>query len=173
MSETQNPSVAPLQSMRVLALTLCAAPVAILVAIYFVLGGEPEAFSPPPWALAVPLGLAVAAALAITVVGYRAAPVEPSTPAPEAAATGAQVFQQLMVLRFALAEAPMIISLAFAFLVPSGGFLVVALGVVCALVLLVWHVLPNDGQVDRVQSALESRGARVPLGDHLRGRPVA
>lgn len=165
--------VAPIASLRILAGSLCAAPAIILLAMYFVLGVEPDAFSPPVWAPVVPLALGVVLGATAVTVGFRAAPVHPSTPPQEAAATGAQTFQSLMILRFALCEAPMIVGLAVGFVVSEGGFLVVLVGCLVTLALLLALTLPSGWQVDRVQAALEADGARVPLDDHLQGRPTS
>lgn len=152
---TPAPTTPTWQTLRVLGLTLTTAPVIILLAMWFVLGSEDDAFAPPLWALALPLVLLAGGATLINAVGYQVGSEAPADPAAR--------FQALMMIRFAFAEAPFILSLVLAFLIPQGGFAVVLLAAVGALVLLVWHVLPNDGQVQRLERAYAAAGRPTDL----------
>jgi hypothetical protein len=167
---TPAPARATWQSLRTLAYSLVGAPVLILIAMYTVLGGEPDAFAPPLWALAAPVALGVGAATLVNAVGYRTPAIPPGTPPDEVAALVPPRFQSLMIMRFAFTEVVAIVSIVLAFVVPQGGFAVVLIGVIVAEALMWWHVVPNQSQVTRVQQALSARGAHVPLQQILQGR---
>jgi hypothetical protein len=169
MANAPSPTAPTWQSLRTLAYALVGAPVVILFAMYSILGSEENAFSPPLWALAIPVALGAAAATVVNTFGYRAPAIDPVTPAEEAATSALTRYQSLMIGRFAFSESVAIIGIALAFVVPQGGFAVLLLAVVIAEVLMWWHVVPNDGQVRRVQQSLEAQGARVPLRELLRG----
>ena len=168
MANAPTPTTPTWQSLRTLAYALVGAPVVILVALYSILGSEQNAFSPPLWALAIPVALAAAAAAVVNTFGYRAPGIDPVTPAAEAATAALTRYQSLMIGRFAFSESVAIIGIALAFVVPQGGFAVLLLAVVLAEILMWWHVVPNDAQIRRVQQSLESRGARIPLRELLR-----
>lgn len=157
------------QSLQVLAMSLVGAPVVILVAIWFVLGSD-DPWSPPTAMLAVPVALALGAAAMIQAVGYRSEALPATTPPQEAGQIGARRFQSLMIVRFALCEVVTILPLALAFVVSEGGFSVLLLGVVLSEALMLTHVLPNDGQVEKVRRSLGAQGAVVPLREALTGR---
>lgn len=167
---TTTTGSSPLQSMRILAFALSSAPVYILIALWFVLGEEPDAWSPPLWALAVPLALGVGSAAMIGAVGYRAAALPVTTAPTEAGELGVKRYQSLMMLRFVLAELPMIVGLALGFVVEQGGFAVVATGCAVALTLMVWHVPPTATNIEKVRRSLAGQGAVVPLREALEGR---
>jgi hypothetical protein len=152
---TPAPTAPTWQSLRVLGLTLVSAPAVIVLALWFVLGSEDDAFAPPLWALAVPVVLLAGGAAVINTIGYQVSREAPGDPAAR--------FQALMMIRFVFAEAPFIASMALAFVVPQGGFAVVLLAAVGATVLLLWHVLPNDGQVQRLERAYASAGHPTDL----------
>lgn len=154
------PSAPTWQSLRVLGLSLTSAPALILLAMWFVLGGQDDAFSPPLWALAAPVLLLAGGATMINAIGYQIGTGAPAEPVAK--------FQSLMLMRFAFAEAPFILSLLLAFVVPQGGFAVVAVGGVGAVILLLWHVLPNDGQVQRLERAYAAAGHPTDLRAALR-----
>ena len=58
----------------------------------------------------------------------------------------------------ALAEIPLLVSMALAFVTSDGGFYVVLLGAVVSVVLLLVHVWPTERSVDRVADSLERGG---------------
>jgi hypothetical protein len=70
-------------------------------------------------------------------------------------------------LRLALAEIPLVVSMALAFLPPTGGFWVVLLGAVITLGLTLIHVWPTQRSVDRVSDSLERSGTRSHLRESL------
>ena len=163
-----NPTpTATWQSLRMLALTLVAAPVVILVALWTVLGSQDHAFEPPLWALLAPVAAAAVAALLVSAIGYRTDPLDPALPADDLRSSAASRFQSLMLLRFTLAEAVVIVAVVLAFVVPQGGVAVLLTGVVLGEVLLWWHVVPNATHLQKVQAALDARGATVSLRDVL------
>lgn len=152
---TPAPATPTWQSLRLLGTTLVSAPVVILLALWFVLGGQDDAFAPPLWALAVPLVLLAGGTAVINTIGYQVTR--------ETAGDPAARFQALMMLRFVFAEAPFIATLVLAFVIPQGGFAVVALGAVGAVLLMLWHVLPNDRQVQRLERAYAAAGQPTDL----------
>jgi hypothetical protein len=157
---TPAPAAPTWQSLRVLGMTLVSALPVIVLALWFVLGSEEDAFAPPLWALAVPLVLLAGGAAVINTIGYQVSREAPEDPAAR--------FQALMMMRFAFAEAPFIVSIVLAFAIPQGGFAVVALAAVGAIVLMLWHVVPNDGQVQRLERAYAAAGHPTDLRGALR-----
>lgn len=157
------PSNAEARPFRLLAGALMSALVVIFLAIALVMG-ETGGGQPPVLALAAVLVLGGMQAAMVEVAGYRLPPLSRSTAPGEATtATALHRFRDAMVLRFALSEAVAIVSIAAAFVVDSGGLLVVGLGCAISLVLLAVHVWPWRRPVERSAAALEAEGARSGL----------
>jgi hypothetical protein len=172
---------AQLLSMRIVALAQMMSLLFFALALWFVIGadtgttlpGEPTGTSAPPlWGVLVPVVVGVGSLGLISVAGYRAPALAPGTPADEGVRTGLGAVRTGQMLRFALAEAAVIVSIAAAFVVEQGGYLVFLLGAAISLVLSVLHVWPRDAQITRVQEQLESAGARAPLLETLHGQPT-
>jgi hypothetical protein len=171
---------AQLLTMRILAFSQMMTLLFFALALWFVIGadtgttpGEPTGTSAPPlWGVLVPVVVGACSLGLISVAGYRAPALAPGTPADEGVRTGLGVLRTGQMLRFALAEAPAVVSIAAAFVVDQGGYLVFVLGAAVSLVLSVLHVWPRDAQISRVQDRLESAGARAPLLETLRGQPI-
>ena len=152
------------QQYSVLAGTLMAALVIIPVALWFVFSGTDDALAvPSPLLLAAPLVAGVVLHLLIEAVGYRTAAITPGTPDEEARRTALMHFVSALVRRFALSEAIALISIALAFVVEEGGYVLVLLGCATSLVLMVVHVWPGARPVNRTAASLERDGARSGL----------
>lgn len=114
--------------------------------------------APPLW---VPIAQVVAGIGVHTVleaIGYHMDPLDPSLTGDDAAAQARASWQSSMIVRFALSESIAILSLALAFVLPEGGFLIYAGGALVALVLMVVHVWPWARPVGKLADQLESAG---------------
>jgi hypothetical protein len=120
----------------------------------------------------VPLVVGAGSLGLISVAGYRAPALEPGTPPEEGVRRGLGAFRTGQMLRFALAEMPVLVGMAAGFIVDQGGYLVFLVGAAVTLALAVLHVWPRDTQVTRLQQRLESAGARAPLLETLHGQPT-
>lgn len=146
---------------------LCAAPVVIGVALWFVLSDDGLG-TPPAWALVAVACAAAASAGFIELTGYRLPPLDPALPRDTALFTGLSRHSQRMILRFATAEVAMFVGIALAFIVEAGGFWVYAVGAGLTLGLFLGHVAPNGYNLGRTQGALERSGAVVPIRELFR-----
>ncbi|WP_067435021.1 hypothetical protein [Nocardioides jensenii] len=169
---TPAASPAPIASLRILTGALVASPIWIGVAIWFVLTDDPFG-SPETWALAVVVAVGVAATGLILGVGFRAPAPSVSTGPDEAAAGALEAFRAGTMLRFALAETPILAGLALAFVTVEGGFLLYLIGAAIGLALMLTQVWPGDGVIARAQRVMERDGAQVPLREALYGEPSA
>lgn len=150
------------RSARILTAALISALPVILVVVTVVIAGVDGAFDFTP----LPLVLQVAAGLGIHLVlqqiGYRASPISRSTEPQQAASRARGQWQTSTMLRFALSESVAILSIAGAFIL-DGGFFILLGGVAISLVLMVLHVWPSARVVDQVARPLEADGARTGL----------
>lgn len=150
----------PIAQLRTLFAPLIAVPILLWVVMSFVLGSAQDAWSEVEM---IWLGvLVVASIFAVTVIhllGYRANTTT--------ASNGVEAFRSLAMLRFAMAEAPMLIGLALGFVAFSGGMLLVTVGAVVSLLLMAVHVWPNDRQIEKVQASLDQNGPRVRLREAM------
>lgn len=163
-----NPSsTATWQSLRILSLSLAAAPAFVLLALWMALGSQAHRFEPPLWALAAPLALTGVAVLLVSAIGYRTEALDPALPADEARTTAAARFQALTMLRFSLVDAVLIVSIVLAFVISQGGIAVILVGAVLTELLIWVHVVPNATQLQKVQAALGARGSAVSLREAL------
>ncbi len=162
-------SSAPWVSLRLVVAVVMGAPWIICLSMWFVLSGTFAGDETPfPWLfLAVVAALGVVVGLVITVIGYRAAPLPTGLPAAEAAARARTAYTSRLFLRMALAEIPLLVSMALAFVTSRDGFYVVLLGAVVSVVLMLVHVWPTERSVDRVADSLERGGTRSYLREAL------
>ena len=155
------------RALRKLALVLVAAPVVVGVVLYLLLGTADGGMDgPPAWLLLGQVVFAVAILALVEAVGYRAKPAEIG----ESDVVGnasVLAFQSAMLLRFALCETLMIVSVALSFVATPHTFLNYPLGGLLSLALMVFEVLPNRRSVARTQAALESRGRPSYLHEAL------
>ncbi|WP_182378525.1 hypothetical protein [Nocardioides sp. WS12] len=142
-------------STRVLSGTLMGALVFIGLACFFVL---PLDETPPLWVPLAQLAAGIATHALLEAMGYHTLPLDPSLTSDDAAAQARAQWQSSMILRFALCESIAILSLALAFVLPEGGFLIYAGGALVALVLMVVHVWPWARPVRKFADTLESAG---------------
>lgn len=140
---------------RVLAGALMGGLFFIGLALFFVL---PLDETPPLWVPVAQLAAGVAVHLGLEAFGYRTLPLDPSLSDDEAAATAMVRYQTGMLLRFALSEAIAIASIALAFVMPEGGFVVYAVGALVSLVLMGVHVWPWSRPVGKAAAVLEASG---------------
>ena len=151
-----RPPVAPfVMSHRILVGALMAALVFIGMALLFVL---PLDQAPPLWVPLAQLAAGAGIHLVLEAIGYRTPPLEPSLDDDAAAAQALVRYQSGMFLRFALCEAVAIASIALAFVLPTGGWVVYGVGAVVSLVLMVVHVWPWSRPVGKAADALEASG---------------
>ncbi|WP_243718561.1 hypothetical protein [Actinomadura sp. 7K534] len=152
--------------MRAMMLFLLGAPVLILAITPLIVADGPGD-DVRPW-IYLPL---VAGALVALLAGPRAP--RPMTPEPDprrAARTALMVFRQAVLLRFALAEAVILMGLPLAMVGHSE--LVFAVGFVLGYPLLIWLALPTRGGVERMRRRLEARGAESHLWAALLAPPM-
>ena len=153
------------RTVRTLAGALMGALLMILVVVTMVLSSTDGAFDFNP----VPLGIQVVAGLGahflLEQIGYRVPALDLSDSAPSDATSSGRArtsWQSAMLLRFAVCESIAILSIAAAFIL-EGGFFILLGGVVVSLALMAVHVWPQRRSVDRVATALEAGGARSGL----------
>lgn len=143
---------------KILAGTLMSALVFITFALSFVLTDWSRL--PDWWVVAAILAAGVVMHVVLEAIGYRVAPLAAGETDPR---TSFARFQSAMFLRFAFAEAVALASLAFAFVLVEGGFLIFVTGAVVSMVLLAVHVWPGRRPVEKTARALEANGTRTPL----------
>jgi hypothetical protein len=159
-------SSAPWISLRITVAVVMGAPWIICLAMWFVLSGSLG--DELPWTyLAAVLLIGVLVGLLIWLVGYRATALPTGMPPAVAAGRARSAYLVTVLLRLALAEIPLVVSMALAFLPPTGGFWVVLLGAVITLGLTLIHVWPTQRSVDRVSDSLERSGTRSHLRESL------
>lgn len=154
---------------RGLALSFMFMSVFILLPLSFMISGDRFATMSDSTSIAMAAVIA-ASVLALMFTGYRTPALDPSLNTEEAALHGVGRFLGLTFRRLAISEVPALFGFAMTFLNDGGGLLPAMVGVAATLVLILWHVLPNDGQIAKVQTALESNGARVQLHEVLHRR---
>lgn len=155
-----NPATAaPVKTMRILAIVLIAHPLVILAALTAVVPFDVDDEPAVPVVLAIlaMVGVGFAAAEA---VGFRtpALPISADDHTP----TSVERFQTLMLVRFSITDAPLIIGLATMFVLDEGlwPYLVtLAIG----LPVMWFETYPTRRNVDKVATRLEAAGARSGL----------
>lgn len=151
------------KALRTLAMALMGAVVMIGFALLSVGIEDPWEANPIAVAfLAVGLGVHV---LVNSVIWPMIPAVEPGQDADATFSQALAALQPNMILRFALIEAPMIASIATAFVVPSGGLAIFFVAAATTLVLMWVHVHPREAVVRRTQELLEAKGARTGLAE--------
>jgi hypothetical protein len=154
-----------LRQLRMMVAALLATPVLVLVAMWFVLGDTLT--DPTPWPFVIGIVvLALIGELVLRTVGYRTVVLPRGLTRADAMARSRLSYQAALFRRMTVAELPMIISLALAFVTP-GGYYLVLFGVALTLNLLVRHVWPSERSVDRTIVSLELDGSRSHLREAL------
>jgi len=149
------------QTLRVTITALVAAPVLIGVVLAFAGGSDTESDS---WLTAAPdpifAGILLVAGVALfalsPAMGYKAQPLAPGTDADVARKQAQGRFQTGTFLRFAMAEAPVLIGIALAFV--DSSYLLYLIGAVIGLTLMYLHVVPTRRVVERSAEVLEAHG---------------
>lgn len=144
---------------------LLAAPVIVLVAMWFVLSDTLTDPTPWPFMIGV-LVLGVVGELVLRSIGYRTVVLARGLTKDQAMAQSRLSYQAALFRRTAISELPMIVSLALSFTIP-GGFYIVLFGCAAALNLLARHIWPSERSVERTQASLELNGARSHLREAL------
>lgn len=162
-----NPTASPDPHavVRTLAVALSTAPVLVLVALLFVLPTTLDDAPPLPVAAGL-VGLVALGVVAAETLGFRTRPLSPSEHADQSAArsTALARYQSLMMVRFALVEAAVIVGIALSFVLDHAAWpaiVTIVLGTP-AMVLEVW---PSRRNVARVATRLEADGVRSGLTD--------
>jgi hypothetical protein len=149
---------------------LLAAPVIVLVAMWFVLGDTLTDPTPWPFVIGIVI-LSVIGDLVLRTVGYRTVVLPRGLTKADAMAQSRLSYQAALFRRMTIAELPMIISLALAFLTP-GGYYLVLFGAALTLNLLVVHVWPSERSIDKTIASLELAGTRSHLREALGLQPA-
>jgi hypothetical protein len=134
---------------------LLAAPVIVLVAMWFALGDTLTDPTPWPFVIGIVI-LSVIGDLVLRTVGYRTVVLPRGLTKADAMAQSRLSYQAALFRRMTIAELPMIISLALAFLTP-GGYYLVLFGAALTLNLLVVHVWPSERSVDKTITSPRAR----------------
>jgi hypothetical protein len=154
----------PLSTFQILTFAWMSVLVVIGVALTVVLAGESsQDGSAPLWPYLVVLAVAAPAGAMIELVGYRVRPLPPTTSAEQAFSQGVAMFQQSMMIRFALSESVAIVAIALTFIVSPTSITIYLLGAAISLALMATRVWPSRRNVERVQIQLDSAGASSNL----------
>lgn len=154
-----------LSSLRTMVGAVMGSLVVMGIALWFVLTdhtGIPEV----QW-LGVVLLVGAGAAGLIRSVGFRPPAIAPGTTSEESARQARTAFQSGTISRMAIAEVPVFVSIAVAFVATEGGFVLYLLGAAISMALLVAYVVPSDNTVARTQQGLEREGGRADLNAAL------
>lgn len=162
MTSDARPPVA--RASRLLALSVSAAPVFMLVAVLFVVPADGTELSVPVL-LAVLAGVGAGFVLAET-LGYRAEPLPPGLSEAEARRRSLVTFQSRQMIRLLFTEAPVIAAIALTFVLDEGPWPMVV-ATAAGVPSMLFHLVPTRRGVDRLGLALESGGARSYLPEAL------
>lgn len=165
MSSTPSPGANHLRQLRIMVGALIAAPLFILVAMWFVLGHTLTDPTPWPFVIAV-VAIGLIGELVLRTYGYRTVVLPRCLSPEETLARSRLSYQAALFRRMSIAELPLLIALALSF-VTYGGFYLVLFGAAVTLNLLVVHVWPTQRSVDRTAASLELNGANSRLREAL------
>ena len=165
MSTPPGPGANHLRQLRVMVGALLAAPVVIVVAMWFVLGHTLTDPTPWPFVIAVVV-LGLVGEVVLRTFGYRTVVLPRGLSSADTMARSRLSYQAALFRRMSVAELPMLIALALSF-VTYGGFYLVLFGAAVTLNLLVVHVWPSQRSVDRTAASRELDGADSHLREAL------
>ena len=165
MSSTPGSGANHLRQLRIMVGALLAAPLLILVAMWFVLGHTLTDPTPWPFVIAV-VAVGLVGELVLRTYGYRTVVLPRGLSPEETIARSRLSYQAALFRRMSVAELPLLIALALSF-VTYGGFYLVLFGAAVTLNLLVVHVWPSQRSVDRTAASLELGGATSRLREAL------
>lgn len=160
-----TPPGGQLRQLRLMVAALLAAPVIVVVAMWFVLGHTLTDPTPWPFVIAV-VAVGLVGELVLRTYGYRTVILPRGLSRSEAIARSRLSYQAALFRRTSIAELPMLIALALAF-VTYGGFYLVLFGAAVTLNLLAVHVWPSERSVDRTMVSLELDGSPSHLREAL------
>lgn len=150
---------------------LAGAVIGSLVLTALVLGAafpSNERFDTPPlWLVVVQVVAAGVAHVLVEAVGYRTGALDVGTPEAEARTQSMRAFTSGTVVRLGLCESIALGSVVAAFLVDTGGYVLILTGAGISLVLLTVHAWPGDGPIAKTMINLERDGARSYLREQL------
>lgn len=170
-SDQPSPVAAPVRrNLQVLCVALMSSLIVVLVAVSAALSSDGVGQT-PLWAFAVLLVLGVVEVMLLGAFGYRTAAIPAGTPEADARKASLAALQATTIIRFVIAEAIALVSVALAFLVDEGGLYLVFVGVAIAELLMVLHVWPSERVVGRIQQSLERDGGRSYLREALDSPP--
>lgn len=135
------------------------APVLLLVLLGTVLG-MPEGNPPTAWVVVLALALSTSFLLAET-IGFRTTALPTELAPEEAARISAGRFRQLLIIRFAIAETPILLGLVFSF--AADNLWLYIFGLVLGWPMLAFLTWPSSRNLEKVRRQLESGGARSYL----------
>jgi hypothetical protein len=165
MRSTPASATNQLRTLRIMVGALLAAPLVIVVAMWFVLGDTLTDPTPWPFVIAV-VALGLVGELVLRTFGYRTVVLPRGLSAADTMARSRLSYQAALFRRMSVAELPLLIALALSF-VTYGGFYLVLFGAAMTLNLLVVHVWPSQRSVDRTAASLELGGADSRLREAL------
>lgn len=143
---------------KVIACAFLAGAVFICAAVTPIVIEQPGATHFKLLMLLAPLGLGIAVALLLQVVGYRLRPLERDLERPQAEQQARVRFMGGFFQRLMLSETILLISVVFAFAFPEGSAWLVLAGCLISLILMALHVWPGRRVVDKSATALEREG---------------
>lgn len=162
------PGPSPLTSLRITMGALLVSPVILTLMITFVLWPNRD---PLPWWPVLAVFAATAAGFLLAqLMGYTKRPVAGKTPE-ERGRASLERFRAELILRFALTETPIVISIVLAFIVrnPIPLYAGASLGIVS----LAWHAWPATRLIDEADARYSAADGRPAyLKDALAGRAV-
>lgn len=154
------------QPVVTLASTLIGAPLIITTALYFVMTDDPSA-SWGPWPFVVP-ALSIAGILAAEAVGFTVPPIPAGTDPERVKRLADERFRTGMILRFALTEAPFIVTVALVFAFPTPEPILLVGGSAALTCLgIAFHCWPWSRPVNKTADVLEADGVKTSLREDL------
>ena len=146
-----------LASLRILVGALLSAAVVVVAAMAIPLGTVDGAFEPTPL-IAVPVVLALGSALVCETVGYRHPAIAPGTAKDQAMRQATAAYSTGTLLRFALSEVVLVLTLALGFVLPTGGYLALLVAAPITMALVWFECWPRERPIARSQASLERDG---------------
>ncbi|MGI8881847.1 MAG: hypothetical protein ACR2KJ_15345 [Jatrophihabitans sp.] len=160
--------VTPATTLRTLALAFATTPIVIGIALVFVAKpANGESAKASVGIVAAEIVIAVLAELLLETMGYRIKPLDATMDAEKAASQAGVRFQASMILRFALAEVVVLISIALTFVVTPLTVLNYLVGAALGVALILIHVWPSSRVLTRCAAAMDRDGGRSQLVERL------
>lgn len=149
-------------ALRTLLMSLLTAPVFIVVAVFFVVGGVADHELPPLW---LTLGLLAVVAAAVGLARFltdQLPAIAIGTDRGEAMTRALGAFRANIMVRFAVLEAPVLLGVLASFLVDHGAWPLLIAGVpsILAMFALLW---PSEASFERAERRLDRVGGRSYL----------